>query len=131
MSDDGPDASGAEEADRSAGDVAGDETGGAAGETVAPVDPSSASTRPPAPADGDTDADGTLGLRIRQFLNYGLLAGLLIVALVAVVGLYTAVSSAISIWVAREWRPLFRAAFNLVVLLLAGSGIVWQAARMR
>lgn len=85
-----------------------------------------ASDAPDSPA-GDADD----GPRFRRLLNYGLLAGLLILALVAAVGLYTAVSSAISTWVTREWRPLFRAAFNLVVLLLAGSGIAWQANRMR
>lgn len=114
-------------------DDAGGSADPSAGDEVAgePVDPASASAAPaPDPAEDD-DADATLGSRIRTFLNYGLLAGLLILALVAVVGVYTAVSSAISIWVTREWRPLFRAAFNLVVLLLAGAGIVWQAARMR
>jgi hypothetical protein len=117
MSDDTSDPGAADRGDRN-------ETGGES------ADPASASVAT-APDPADEDDDAALGPRIRTFLNYGLLAGLLILALVAVVGLYTAVSSAISIWVTREWRPLFRAAFNLVVLLLAGSGIVWQAARMR
>ncbi|MFB6302627.1 MAG: hypothetical protein ABEH78_07185 [Haloferacaceae archaeon] len=69
--------------------------------------------------------------RLRRMLNYGLLAGLLLLALVSAAGVYTAVSAAISTWVTPEWRPLFRAAFNLAVLLLAGAGIAWQARRMR
>lgn len=81
----------------------------------------------------DADGAGPLGTdasRVRTLLNYGLLAGLLVLALVAAVGFYTAVSGAISTWVSREWRPLFRAAFNLAVLLLAGAGIAWQARRL-
>lgn len=120
MSDDAPDP-GPGAADRGDGDQVGGE----------PADPASASAATPEPTDAGDEADAALGARVRTLMNYGLLAGLLILALVAVVGLYTAVSSAISIWVTREWRPLFRAAFNLVVLLLAGSGIVWQVARMR
>lgn len=81
-------------------------------------------------ADGVPEADAMDGSRLRRFLNYGLLAGLLLLALVAAVGFYTAVSSAISIWVADEWQPLFRAGFNLAVLLLAGSGIAWQVRRL-
>ncbi|MFB6304334.1 MAG: hypothetical protein ABEH47_04145 [Haloferacaceae archaeon] len=80
-------------------------------------------------AESEPDA-GADGSRFRRLVNYGLLAGLLLLALVAAVGFYTAVSSAISTWVTDEWRPLFRAAFNLVVLLLAGSGIAWQARRL-
>lgn len=95
-------------------------TGGAAG--------ADAAAAPDPDADGGS-ADGD-GPRFRRMLNYGLLAGLLVLALVAAVGLYTAVLGAISTWVTREWRPVFRAAFNLVVLLVAGSGIAWQARRM-
>ncbi|MFB6194725.1 MAG: hypothetical protein ABEI80_01015 [Haloplanus sp.] len=84
----------------------------------------------PAGANEDATDDRTDGSRFRRFLNYGLLAGLLLFALVAAVGFYTAVSSAISTWVADEWRPLFRAAFNLAILLLTGAGIVWQARRL-
>jgi hypothetical protein len=102
-----------------------DENENATAETDAMDAPSDG--RDDGPADDETDD----GPRLRRFLNYGLLAGLLLVALVSAIGLYTAISSAISTWVAREWRPLFRAAFNLAVLLLAGSGIVWQIRRMR
>lgn len=86
-----------------------------------------------------SDDDGSVGAtaddpsrmsRLRDVLNYGVLAGLLLLALVSAVGLYTSVSGVISTWVAPEWQPLFRAAFNLVVLLLAGGGIAWQARRV-
>jgi len=78
--------------------------------------------------------DGTgddTGRDLRRTLNYALLAGLSLVALIATLQLYFNVSSAINQWVSHEYRSLFQAAFNLVVLLLVGSGMVWQVRRLR
>lgn len=61
-----------------------------------------------------------------RYAHYALLGGLTLLALVATLRLYLAASTAIDIWVAREYRPLFQAAFNLVVLLLAAVGISWE-----
>lgn len=99
------------------------ETGPEAGEAETAAEPGA-----------DPDADGGDGLvdaaRARRLFDYAVAAGLFLLALVAVVGLYTAVSSAIATWVTPEFRPLFRAAFNLVVLLGAGAGLAHQARRL-
>jgi hypothetical protein len=79
----------------------------------------------------EPEADGLVdAARARRLFDYAVAAGLFLLALVAVVGLYTAVSSAIATWVTPEFRPLFRAAFNLVVLLGAGAGLAHQARRL-
>ncbi len=90
-----------------------------------------AGTETGAEPEADPDADGLVdAARARQLFDYAVAAGLFLLALVAVVGLYTAVSSAIATWVTPEFRPLFRAAFNLVVLLGAGAGLAHQARRL-
>jgi len=71
------------------------------------------------------------GRDLRRTLNYVLLAGLSLVALIATLQLYFNVSSAINQWISREYRSLFQAAFNLTVLLLVGSAMVWQVRRLR
>jgi uncharacterized membrane protein len=62
---------------------------------------------------------------IRDYVLKGALALLVLLAVVATFQLYLSVSSVIGTWVDREFRPLFRAAFNLAVLLLAVLGISW------
>lgn len=90
-----------------------------------------AGTETGAEPEADPDADGLVdAARARRLFDYAVAAGLFLLALVAVVGLYTAVSSAIATWVTPEFRPLFRAAFNLVVLLGAGAGLAHQARRL-
>ena len=64
-------------------------------------------------------------------LNYVLLAGLSLLALIATLQLYLNVSSAINQWITHEYRSVFQALFNLVVLLLVGSAMVWQVRRLR
>ncbi|MFW5934512.1 MAG: hypothetical protein ACOCQL_01530 [Halolamina sp.] len=76
-------------------------------------------------------ADGDEGRDLRRTLNYVLLAGLSLLALIATLQLYLNVSSAINQWISHEYRSLFQAAFNLVVLLLVGTGMVWQVRRLR
>lgn len=71
------------------------------------------------------------GRDLRRTLNYVLLAGLSLLALIATLQLYFNVSSAINQWISREYRSLFQAAFNLTVLLLVGSAMVWQVRRLR
>jgi uncharacterized membrane protein len=55
---------------------------------------------------------------------------LALLALLATVRFYFAVSTTIDRWVAREHRSLFQAAFNLVVLLVAAIGISWEVRKM-
>jgi hypothetical protein len=79
----------------------------------------------------ERDAGADEGRNVRRTLNYVLLAGLSLLALIATLQLYFNVSSAINQWISREYRSLFQAAFNLVVLLLVGSAMVWQVRRLR
>ena len=79
-----------------------------------------------------TDTDAGPGDRdIATLLNRIALAALVLLALVAALQFYLAVSATIDRWVVREYRSLFRAAFNLALLLLAGYGISVQVRRLR
>lgn len=69
--------------------------------------------------------------RIERYVRYGALAGLSLLALVALLQFYFAVSNTIRVWVASEYRSLFMALFNLVVLLMAATGISWQLRALR
>jgi uncharacterized membrane protein YqjE len=62
---------------------------------------------------------------VRTNLYRTALALFTLLAVVAVIQLYTSVGAIINTFIAHEYRPLFRAAFNLVVLLVAGIGISW------
>lgn len=62
---------------------------------------------------------------VRQYLAWGALAVLSVLAVVALIQFYSSVGAAIDLWVASEYRPIIRAVFNLAVLLLAGGGISW------
>jgi hypothetical protein len=75
------------------------------------------------PGPDDTGADTR---DLVRYARYALLGGLTLLALVATLRFYFAASNAIDIWVARQYRPLFQAAFNLVVLLVAAVGISWE-----
>lgn len=93
--------------------------------------PMSETTDTPDPTTGTATDDTT---DLVRYARYALLGGLTLLALVATLRFYFAASNAIDVWVAREYRPLFQAAFNLVVLLVAAIGISWelrQVARSR
>ncbi|MFC6989325.1 hypothetical protein ACFQJD_12520 [Haloplanus sp. GCM10025708] len=84
---------------------------------------------------GDDDAsnanDATdSGSGVRRYANYGLLAVLGLLAFIALIQFYLSTSRVISTWVTPEYRPLFQALFNLIVLLLAGLGISYQIRRL-
>ena len=87
--------------------------------------------------DGGTataDAPGADGANTREFaryVNYLALAALVVLALVAGIRFYGAVSRTIDQWVIREYRSLIHAAFNLAVLLVAGAGVSLQLRRVR
>jgi len=67
---------------------------------------------------------------VRRYVNYAILAVLLLLAFVAVVQFYLATGSAINTWITPEYRSLFRALFNLAVLLAVGAGVAYQLRRM-
>jgi hypothetical protein len=73
--------------------------------------------------DTETSEASTDGFRIRTNLYRAALGLFVLLAVVAVVQLYASVNATIATFVAEEYRPLFRAAFNLVVLLVSGIGI--------
>ena len=82
-------------------------------------------------SDGGTNTDSVFGSRdLRTVLNYLALAGLVLFAIVSAVQLYAAVGGIINELIAREYRVFFRAAFNLVVLLLCVGGISLQLDRI-
>jgi hypothetical protein len=83
-----------------------------------PLDATVAADQPDETTDDTTD--------LVRYARYALLAGLTLLALVATFRFYFAVSNTIDSWVAREYRSLFQAAFNLVVLLVAAVGISWE-----
>ena len=75
--------------------------------------------------DTETPDESTPDFEIRTNLYRaasGLCASL---ALVAVVRPYASVTATVNTFVADRYRPLFRAAFNPVVLLVSGTGISW------
>lgn len=118
------DASGAGEA-RAAGEAG---EASAAGESGKAVDTSgtSESTKGSAPRpDGSAVADTRLpdAQRVSQYLQWALLGGLALFALVAAISLYLSVGRVIDVWIAPEFQPIFNAAFNLLVLLLSAAGI--------
>lgn len=107
------------------------------------TDTTNSDDAPTAPADDSinaqanrsaTEADASTGAgagrNVQRYLGYALLAGLSLLALVAALQFYLNASSAINQWIADEYRSLFQAAFNLVVLLVAGAGITWQVSRL-
>lgn len=63
------------------------------------------------------------GRDVRTYLLRGALLLLTLLAVLATLRFYLAASTAIDVWIDRRYRPLFQAAFNLVVLLAAGIGI--------
>lgn len=80
------------------------------------TDPDTADASSDSPIDPD-------GLASREYLLKGALVVLVLIAVFALFQFYTSMVATINEWVAPEFRPVFRAAFNLVVLLAAGIGI--------
>lgn len=60
---------------------------------------------------------------VRTYLHWGALAGFALLAVAATLQLYGSATRAIRIWVSPDFQPVFVAAFNLVVLLVAAIGI--------
>jgi len=81
-------------------------------------------------ASENTEETTTNGRNVRKYANYAVLLVLGLLAFVAVIQLYLSVSNVIRTWIEPEYRSLFQAAFNLVVLLAAGLGISYQLRRL-
>ncbi|EMA01925.1 hypothetical protein SAMN05443574_10460 [Haloarcula vallismortis] len=70
----------------------------------------------------EDDADGS-GQSIAVYAQWAVFAILTLVALIATLQFYFSASSAIDTFVTDRYRPLFNAAFNLVVVLGCGLGL--------
>jgi hypothetical protein len=77
-----------------------------------------------------TDDDERDLRQVRRYVEYAVLGALILIGVIALVQFYLSASNAISTWIATEYRSLFRAAFNLAVLLLVGGAITWQLRQM-
>ena len=71
----------------------------------------------------DAPASGLADVEVWRYLRLGAIGLLAMLALVATFQLYTNTSAAIARWVSPTYVPVFQAAFNLVVLLLALAGL--------
>jgi len=84
--------------------------------TDEPADEQSASPR--------TDRrDADTAQRMVRYAQWAAFALLLLVALLATVRLYFAVSATVNTFITRRYRPLFMAGFNLAVVLASAVGL--------
>jgi uncharacterized membrane protein YcjF (UPF0283 family) len=81
--------------------------------------------------ESETEENGrSTAARVRRGVDYLLLAGLAVFALVAAVGFYTSMQGVIRTWVSADFQPVVNAAFNLVVLFVVSAGLVRQVRRL-
>ncbi|MDS0240945.1 MULTISPECIES: hypothetical protein [Haloferax] len=85
---------------------------------------------PTDPADDEESENREFAERMRRYLDYAVLAGLLLLALIAALQFYLNASQTITTWVNPEYRAPFQAAFNLVLLLGAALGVSVQLRRL-
>jgi hypothetical protein len=78
----------------------------------------------------EPESDETNGRNVGRYANHAVVLVLGLLAVIAVIQLYLSVSDVIRTWIEPEYRSLFQAAFNLVVLLAAGLGISYQLRRL-
>jgi hypothetical protein len=124
MTDDTPDDTARQRTETEPTAAEGDDPG-----TAAAADPT-VTDEADATAD-EADADEADGDRLRRYVERAVLAVLFLFAIVVAFRFYFAASNAVSYWVAEPYESAFQAAFNLVVLLVVGAGIVRQVRRMR
>ena len=81
---------------------------------------------------GPTEAsdDDSTGEKVIGSLQWGAFAILILVALIATLRFYFAASNAINEFVTRQYRPLFQAVFNLLILLASVFGLSVLARRI-
>ncbi len=75
---------------------------------------------------GEADDGPSLAERsgkLPTYLVWGAVVVLFALAVVATAGLYSSVGRVIDIWIAPDYQPLFRAAFNLAVVLACAAGL--------
>ena len=89
------------------------------------------SDAPEADEEAGDDASGpsVSDADVWRYLRLGTVGLLSLLVLVSTVQLYANASAAIGRWVSPDFVPVFQAAFNLVVLLLALAGLAVVARR--
>lgn len=96
-----------------------------------PQDHDPNTSEPMASDTATAEEEQSLRNRVERSMRYLLVAGLSLLALIAMLRFYFAASATIDTWISRDYRSLFQALFNLALLLLAGAGIAWQARKIR
>jgi len=82
--------------------------------------------------EGDpVDSTGDESEAVAEYLLKGALVLLVVLGVVATLQFYLSATRAIAQLAGDEYRPLFQAAFNLVVLLAAGIGVAQVVRRLR
>lgn len=71
----------------------------------------------------ETGVPSARGRPVTTYLFWGAFGLLSVMAVVAIIGFYNSVSSAIDVWIASDYQPIFRSIFNLVVLLVCALGL--------
>lgn len=108
-------------------------------ESDSPAETAESAAQQPAPNTTDettvpmsptTQSDLVDAARLRQLLEYALLATFVLVALFAALGFYSQIGRAIEIWVADPYQPIAKATVNLALLLIAVAGVSHQLARL-
>lgn len=77
----------------------------------------------------ETTTRSTEGRSPMAYLELAALAGLVALSAVAGIGFYTNTSSAIGQFISPSYEPVFQAAFNLALLLVALTGLSLLARR--
>ena len=101
-----------------------DATESASGDAT--TDPQEAAVSPEEADDGSALPGGG---KMGRYLWWGAFVGLGLFAGLAALNFYLSATETIGVWVSARYESLFRAAFNLAVLLAAGSGLAVLARR--
>lgn len=83
--------------------------------------------------DGPDDAEEAdiISATMQRYLYRGAFVALALFGLFAATQFYLNASRTITVWVANDYRPLFQAAFNLVVVIACGLGLTVLVERFR
>lgn len=91
---------------------------------------------PGSTAEGSVSADGSghataSDRSLVEYLEWAVFAILVLVLLIATLQFYTAASATINTFVTPRFRPPFKMAFNLAIVLAAGLGLSVLVRRMQ
>lgn len=89
------------------------------------------STNPEETVGTDSSTASSASDRLVSIVQWAAFAILCLLALVATFQFYFNVSDAIRVWFSPDFRPIFQALFNLVVLIASATGISLLVRRLR